>query len=208
MPMPIKPVHAARRLQQGIALFVALIFLVVLTLIGLAAFNNNNLQSRMAYAATETNFAFQSAETGLVAGEAWLVGQVDRPLPDCVVVSGSATNDNNCIWPRASLLANNATPPITSTQLSSETFWTTYGRKFGYTTPTSGTPAAITGQAIPNTNAAPAYVIEDLGADANNSLVQGQGPSYRVYYFQVTTRGFGANANAQTLVQSVYAKGY
>ena len=58
------------------------------------------------------------------------------------------------------------------------------------------------------TNSAPRYIIEDLGPDPSGSLVVGQGVSYQIYYFQITARGFGAQSNAQTLVQSVYAKGY
>ena len=51
--------------QQGAALFVSLMFLIILTLIGLSAANVGIMQERMAGNVRETNVAFQSAEETL-----------------------------------------------------------------------------------------------------------------------------------------------
>jgi type IV pilus assembly protein PilX len=51
--------------QQGAALFVSLMFLIILTLIGLSAANVGIMQERMAGNVRETNEAFQSAEATL-----------------------------------------------------------------------------------------------------------------------------------------------
>ena len=51
--------------QQGAALFISLMFLIILTLIGLSAANVGIMQERMAGNVRETNVAFQGAETTL-----------------------------------------------------------------------------------------------------------------------------------------------
>ncbi len=51
--------------QNGAALFISLMFLIILTLIGLSAANVGILQERMAGNVRETNVAFQEAEATL-----------------------------------------------------------------------------------------------------------------------------------------------
>ncbi len=61
---------ASRRHQQGAALVIGLIILVVLTLIGVQAMRTNIVQERMAGNMRERNVAFQAAEAALRVGEA------------------------------------------------------------------------------------------------------------------------------------------
>lgn len=188
--------------QRGVALYVALVVLVVMTVIGIALLGNNGLQTKMAYSAGETQFAFSSAETALAAGEDWLQAQGKRPIASCV--AGTDCTDSVGIWKRY----GEASPPVTSAQYNDSDWWVKNGRKYGYSFVEGSTSAAISGQSISGTNSDPRYIIEDLGADPSGSIVVGQGVSSKIYYFQVTARGFGAQSNAQTLVQSVYAKGF
>jgi type IV pilus assembly protein PilX len=51
--------------QRGAALFVSLMFLIILTLIGLSAANVGILQERMAGSVRDSNIAFQEAEATL-----------------------------------------------------------------------------------------------------------------------------------------------
>ena len=51
--------------QQGVALFLALIMLLVLTLLGLSSSNTSTLQERMVANSVEAQLAFQRAEAGL-----------------------------------------------------------------------------------------------------------------------------------------------
>jgi len=55
--------------QGGAALMFSLIFLLLLTIIGLTAMQSSTLQERMAGNTRDTNLAFQAAELGLRAGE-------------------------------------------------------------------------------------------------------------------------------------------
>jgi len=58
------PVHALPR-QRGAALITALIFLVILTVIGITALTTTGFEQRMAVNAQQGNRAFAAAETGL-----------------------------------------------------------------------------------------------------------------------------------------------
>jgi type IV pilus assembly protein PilX len=172
--------------QHGIVLFTSLIFLLILTVIGLAALNNNGLQTRMAIGHAETNASFQSAESALVAGEAWLTLQTAQPSASCA----NPCSDTSLIWPRVGL----PTPILDPATLDSETWWTANGR--------------VLGQSIDNVSAQPRYAIEELGPDNTGSLTTGLGTTYKIYYFQVTSRGYGAQSTSRTVVQSVFARGY
>jgi len=55
--------------QKGAALFISLMFLIILTLIGLSAANVGIMQERMAGNVKQSNIAFQRAEAGLRAIE-------------------------------------------------------------------------------------------------------------------------------------------
>lgn len=204
--------------QTGVALVVALIFLVILTLLGIAALGNNTLQTRMTYSVSETNLAFQSTETALSAGENWLATQTVQPATGCATLAGTAyTATANCsqtaataayIWPRPKDAT--ITPPIAKTQFFDENFWTTYGRKYGWTYVDGTTPAASGSQPFGSSvvNETPRYVVEELGPDNTGSLVQGQGRTYRIYDYQITARSYGAQSTTRVVTQSVYGKGY
>ena len=55
--------------EEGILLVTSLVLLVVLTLIGIVAMQSSTLQERMAGNVEQRDIAFQSAESGLRAGE-------------------------------------------------------------------------------------------------------------------------------------------
>lgn len=58
--------------ERGAALIVALVMLLVMTVLGVSAARNTNLQERMAGNLRDNNLAFQSAERALREGEAFL----------------------------------------------------------------------------------------------------------------------------------------
>lgn len=62
----------ARRAQRGVALVVALVLLILVTLVGLAAVRGTTLQQRMTANFYDRSIAFQSAEAALAAGAAAL----------------------------------------------------------------------------------------------------------------------------------------
>lgn len=58
--------------QRGMALITSLLFLLILTLLGLAGMQGSLIQERMAGNYEHRNFAFQAAEAGLRDAEAYL----------------------------------------------------------------------------------------------------------------------------------------
>ena len=64
--------HPPPHPQRGIALVIALIFLLLMTMIGVSAIQGTTMQERMAGNMQDRNTAFQGAEAALRAGEAWL----------------------------------------------------------------------------------------------------------------------------------------
>ena len=65
---------STRQRQTGIALITGLIFMVVLTLIAMAAMRTTMLEERMSGNAQDRDSAFQAAEAALRAGEQVLTG--------------------------------------------------------------------------------------------------------------------------------------
>ncbi len=69
-----QPFLISRHHQCGMALITGLIFMVVLTLLALAAMRTTTLEERMSGNARDRDMAFQSAEAALRAGELVVTG--------------------------------------------------------------------------------------------------------------------------------------
>lgn len=70
--MTIKPCNVERTFQSsqnGMALLVSLVFLLLLTLLGISSMQNATLQEKMAGSVTLRNLSFQNAEAALRLGE-------------------------------------------------------------------------------------------------------------------------------------------
>lgn len=80
------------RNERGAALIVALIFLLVLTLLGVGAMRTTNMQERMAGNLRDSNLAFQAAESALREGEQFLQ---QATLPVFAGTSGLLQRDDD-----------------------------------------------------------------------------------------------------------------
>lgn len=71
--------------QQGVALFVGLIMLLLLTILATTGMQTTSLEEKMAGNMRDRNLAFQAAESALVAGENYLNGLTPTQLDnfDC-----------------------------------------------------------------------------------------------------------------------------
>lgn len=86
--------------DRGMALIVSLVFLLLLTLIGISSMQNANLQEKMAGSVKLRNESFQFAEAALRAGESVVqannyrlsVCTVCAPPSDALTVSAAGTN--------------------------------------------------------------------------------------------------------------------
>lgn len=60
----------SNRYQSGIALFMSLVMLLIITVLGLSSVQSTSMQERMARNSRDTNLAFQSAEAAIKDAEA------------------------------------------------------------------------------------------------------------------------------------------
>ncbi len=84
---------ARRHRCSGVALIAGLVFLLIVTILGLSIFQNSGLQTRMAGSFREKGRAFESAFTALQYGEWWLS---QAALPLAATCTGMGTSPVVC----------------------------------------------------------------------------------------------------------------
>ncbi len=85
----------SRNAQGGVALFVSLIFLLLLTIVGVSAMKSATLQEKMAGSTRFKTITFQYAEAGLREGEGFIAN-----VNNAATLAACATcNGNNCRTP-------------------------------------------------------------------------------------------------------------
>lgn len=174
-----------RQRQKGAVLVVGLLFLVMLTLIGVTAMSTGIMDERMAGNSRDFNLAFQAAEAALRDGELYIQKSISP-------ASGfSSTCANGLCQP-----PTNSIPWYTAINWSSGSVTRTYG---------SGTSATT----LPAVASQPKYIIESLGqpgAVVGTSIALGLKPNPAGNAYRVTARGVGGRAETQVFVQSIYIK--
>ena len=178
------------RPESGASLIVALLFLLVLTILGLAVMRATTVEVRIVGFEQDRNVAFEAAEAALRDAERDLaVNGIDTDSPwepDCTGGGGGLCRPGN-----------NATPLWESIDWTDEN-----SRPYGTQTGLGAYPV--------NVSAAPRYIIEilpNLPPPVGSSMVTGArasttgGTAYRI-----TAVGWGRNAETRTMLQSVFIK--
>ena len=170
--------------QGGISLVIVMIFLVILSLLGVSAIQTSTLSSRIARNEADRSLAFQAAEAALRDGELDVRNQrFDRSkckpsIPGCRanLIQFKTRSDAACTLGLCAFQDGVAPWEIASR-------WSTSGASISYGT-YSGAAA------LPLVNRQPRYLIEALPlTDA---------PTYRI-----TAVGFGASSTTQVMLQIV-----
>ena len=176
--------------QSGISLFPAMMFLLVLAVLGIGAMNSAVMEEKMVGNTKDTNLAFQMAEAGLRDAETDIVNNITA----ATVFSGACAN-GLCTPP-----STWATP--TSTDISKAIDWTNAGLTRGYGVYT-GAPAlaAVATQ--------PVYVVERLsrlpkGPGRSVGMGVAPPPSAGTVY-RITVLATGARAETRVILQSTYS---
>jgi type IV pilus assembly protein PilX len=180
-----------RARQAGMSLFPALMFLLVLSVIGISALNSTLMQEKMVANTKDLNIAFQAAEAGLRDAEADVSKNVD---------TGTAFT--------SACAAGLCTPPSTwptpsSVDISKAIDWSDSSKTRAYGLYTSA-------PALPTVAAQPQYVIEKLsslpvapggsvGLGCGAGCVHSGGAAYRL-----TALGTGARPETRVVLQSTY----
>ncbi|MGJ8690156.1 MAG: pilus assembly PilX family protein [Gammaproteobacteria bacterium] len=180
--------HGGQR-QKGAVLIFCLVFLLVLTMMGVASMESAVLEERMAGNMQDQSAAFQASEASLQFGENWLMSQFTWPATSA---DGSTT-----VWTRDSMDPDAA---------DSEHWWQDNARR----TAAWWSNNAIEVDAVEGVATAPHYLIEEMSTiTSGQSIGIGSGLQSRVRVFhRVTARGSGVGDTAVVQLQSTFVKTY
>jgi type IV pilus assembly protein PilX len=172
--------------QHGTALIIALVFLLLLTLLGVTAMGTTSLEEKMSGNLRDKDLAFQAAETGLIAGEDWVANQLKEPEPNnSIGIYEFDSNASQWIWDTVDWNGTNLVLyPSTPTQTA------------------TGGLSGIKSQ--------PKYIIEVLAhvPEQGGSLRMNSTTGSGTTILRITARGSGGTDNAVAMVQSVYQKAF
>ncbi len=167
--------------ERGVALFISLVLLLVLTIIGVSAVQTTSLEERMARNSHDNVLAFQAAESALREGENFLRNNINS-------TAGFTSAGTNGLW--------------TAAQYNQPERWADG-------TVWSGANSVEVATAINGVNQQPRYIIEWVATvqRADNPFLQGS--SYatifdRIEIFRITARGVGGSPNARVVLQSTF----
>ena len=167
---------AARAYQRGSVLVVALIFLLLLSIVGLGAMQSSTLQERMAGNSRDMNTAFQAAEAALREAETYLTSVTLGTFTSTGTDGRYAcTAGTECIpdWADSSSTGWKAK---TGTALNS----------------VHKTPEYVIRRLPPI-------------ADPSGSLVSDQ-PASTLEIYEITARGFGTSGESAAVVRTLYRR--
>lgn len=172
--------------QGGFVLILGMVFLVVLSLIGISNMRTSIMEERMTSGFNDrTNLALESAELALREAEKYLdgvaVGPFDSSQPGLHAVKHNGDDHN--FWKGSSCSATS----------------------FNWS---AGACSYVTSsRQLPHTAAAPRYVIEEY-ADARdlNGPISGGKPKPAVKVYRVTARGVGGQTSTAVILQTTYKR--
>lgn len=163
----------------GFILFGALMMLILLTLLALSMANSFGLQEFIAGNQREKTKAFESAEAAMNYAEWWLNQ------------SGNNTQGATCSGVVSTpIVCSNALDAASVTTGS----WTAGGSAVGTSYNSLTNMGISTGGGIGSYYAVPMYYIYYLGTSPNTGN----------YMYQITAVGYGGNANAVAVLQSIF----
>ncbi|MEO7326356.1 MAG: PilX N-terminal domain-containing pilus assembly protein [Dokdonella sp.] len=199
--------------QRGAVLFVALIFLVLLTLLALTATSTSILQEKMTGGMRNRQLGLMGSESGLRGGEAFLFNlsfnaATGQPLPPCATAVVYAPG-TNCVY--------RPTPHTGVLNAGVQKFRT---QQTWINTAPAGAPAyvqtltGLTGSVETASLAAqPLLSIEDLGADTppgaggQSGIIdpERQGGPGTAWLYRITSRSQGGSEAVVSAAESVFA---
>lgn len=180
--------------QHGAALVVSLLFLLIMTVIGVTALQVASLEERISGNLRSRNLAFQAAETALRVGEADLNKKLtDHPNPpapafDCANgLYGRYQSDMNC-----------------DGTADSHPLWQDVDWSSG-----SGSVVSVPLANVPNP---PAYIVQivsppvrDNNSGSGSLDVTQSATSSSLCFYRITARGTGSTLASVVILQSIYS---
>ncbi|HEU4664177.1 MAG TPA: PilX N-terminal domain-containing pilus assembly protein [Dokdonella sp.] len=208
------PSTAGPRSQAGAVLFVALVFLILITLLALTATGTSILQEKMTGGMRNRQLGLMGAETTLRGGEAFFTTanfSGSNPLPQCPEGGSGSV----CAFPPRQLDLGSG---LAGAKLDDvvQSFRTATGwipmppSAYSYARTLTGFSEDELKTAALNEQ--PMYLIEDLGADVPAGLGQQRGiidPENQksAWLYRLTARSQGGSGAVVRVAESVYSPG-
>ncbi len=192
--------------QQGAALIVALIMLVLMTLVGVTAMQVTTVQEKMVANSRDLNVAFQAAETALLRGEYYV-----KNMQDGIFSSTCQTRWGLCLPNKSTAIK----PIWTTIDWTSTDPDENPSLEYGYEQKVSQPQIPPTETAVdkvkpfPDGTVAkqPRYIIEDITSIAGGGQLSSDKGLYRI-----TAQGYGQAVDdngqplARVMLQSIFKK--
>ena len=177
------------RKQSGIALFVCLLFTLMITMVAVVSIQGEILNERIAGNARDKTLAFQAAEAALRSAESYLSG-----TPGAFTAAG--TNGR--------YLVTEASVPSALISAAQAT-WAKNAWNANLTSVACSGSCSNIALMVAN---APKYIMEQLPANALNetSLVLGKPNKKTSAVYRITAAGTGTSDNSYVVLQSIYRK--
>lgn len=171
-------VNKVKNRQAGVVLVISLVFLTLLTMIGVSAIKTTSLQGSMAKNTLEQNMSFQTAESALREGERWLGDLLVLPVV--------------CVAPPCLIYEKNMNGEYTALD---HTWWMTNGEEYG-----------VNGvNEFDKVLNDPRYVVEHQDF-LRDSLTSGQVAPSGMEAYRVIARGTGGEDETQTILESTFTR--
>jgi type IV pilus assembly protein PilX len=172
--------RALRHRQRGTALVIAMLFLVILGMLGVTTMTATTLEERMAGNTRDRDIAMQAAETALRDAE--------RDISNGNAANGRVVTVGMFVSACTLALCTEGAPVLTN--IDDPTKSAFYGQFTPSVQPLQG-PAQQ-----------PRYVVELL--TAMPPQVPAPPPGQQIRNFRITAKGYGRNANTVVILQTVY----
>ena len=169
--------------QDGVALFISLVLLLVLTLLGVSAMQGTSMQERMSRNSHDSVLAFQAAESALRDAEAFVE----------TLVTTAAFNDAGAggLW--------------TAPDFGDQPRWELAGVW-------ADARSTFAPTAVADVRAQPRFFVEHVATVIREENAYQLDDDYigsiadRVEVFRITARGQGGGASSQVVLQSTYGR--
>ena len=180
-----------RSKNAGIALIVTLMFLVLMTIIGVTAITTVTLEQKMATNMKDSQVSFQTSESGLRDAEGWLRTFALNDLPIAISTTPCTTATNVCTFGDLG----------DGFGAQNSAWWIANGREYG----TAGTDDV----AISAVTQDPRYVVEQRAFVKPSITSAHYGTqSTGTLYYRITSHGWGDTPEARTVLQTSYARSF
>jgi type IV pilus assembly protein PilX len=173
--------------QRGASLVIALMFLIVLTIVGLVSVRTSTFQERMAGNNRDRAVAFEAAEATLRDAERDILANITTAS-----AFNTTCNDGLCF------------PSTTATQVWNGAVWSgASSRVYGARSGAGAYPLTL--------SQAPRYIIEQLpeiagGIGNSANANSGSSTTNDGFAYRITTRAWGRRPTTQVTLQSVFVK--